>query len=364
MLRSVIKAIYIEMTTWINVLFQKRRVDANHIVALMTFKEDILPLVYKLSKQGYRVTVFADPKDFSFLENRENISYHALSNYTLIQQIGALSTAKVILIDTYYLMMAGFEKKRNQTVIQTWHAAGALKKFGLEDHAVDLTQPRVVNQYKKVYQATDKYLVGGENMATCFKRAFEAKYDQLLCFGNPRLTTYLKLDLESHKAKMKRELGVDNKIAVYLPTYREDGQDNRILDKEAFEAAVPGYTLLSKYHPAVSAASQNVQMCTLDLLIAADLIITDYSSLAIEASLIDTPALFYVYDEADYDKIRGLNQYYYQEIPADYKVYDEQALHQRVKKGDIQPLFKHWHQYNTAESLNQVVNYVDKIVRI
>ena len=38
-----------------------------------------------------------------------------------------LSKAKIIILDTYYLMMGGYQKKKGQTVIQTWHAAGALK---------------------------------------------------------------------------------------------------------------------------------------------------------------------------------------------------------------------------------------------
>ncbi|WP_349421092.1 teichoic acid glycerol-phosphate primase TarB [Staphylococcus felis] len=364
MIQYLIKAIYIETIRLINILFKKRRIDANHIVALMTFKEDILPIVYELSQKGYQVTVFARPKDFEYLKNRKNIKYYSLSYKNMFRKIDELSMAKIIFIDTYYLLMAGFEKKEGQTVIQTWHAAGALKKFGLEDHALHPKNKKAVDQYKAVYSATDKYLVGGYNMSTCFERSFGAEYNQLLCFGNPRLTTYLKLDLKEHKQKIKKQLGIKNKIAVYLPTYREQRQNNRILDKAAFETALPEYTLLSKYHPTVAPVEQNIKMCTLDLLVVADLIITDYSSLAIEASLIDTPALFYVYDEVEYDKVRGLNQFYYQEIPQNYKVYDERSLYQRIQQGHIEPLFKEWHQFNTPESLNQVVNYVQKLVRI
>ncbi|MBI5975141.1 teichoic acid glycerol-phosphate primase TarB [Staphylococcus canis] len=364
MIQYMIKAIYIEMIKAISALFTKKHVDDHHIVALMTFKEDVLPIVYELSRRGYRVTVFAQPKDFEFLKNRQNIRYYPLSSKNIMKVMKEMATAKVIFIDTYYLLMAGFEKKKGQTVIQTWHAAGALKKFGLEDHAINLKHQKVINQYKSVYQATDKYLVGGYHMSTCFERSFGATFNQLLCFGSPRLTTYLKLDLEAHKAKIKKQLGIENKVAVYLPTYREQQRENRILNKTDFELALPEYTLLSKYHPTVSPAEQNTKMCTLDLLIIADLIITDYSSLAIEVSLLDTPALFYVYDEMEYDKVRGLNQFYYQEIPEDYKVYDEQALFQKIREGEIKPLFKEWHQFNTPESLNQVVNYVQKIVRL
>ena len=63
----------------------------------------------------------------------------------------------------------------------------------------------------------------------------------------------------------------------------------------------------------------------------ADLIISDYSSIPIEASLLNKPTLFYVYDEKEYEKVRGLNQYYY-DIPNTYKVTTEEALIEKLSK--------------------------------
>ncbi|MEJ7376259.1 CDP-glycerol glycerophosphotransferase family protein, partial [Staphylococcus caprae] len=80
-------------------------------------------------------------------------------------------------------------------IIQTWHAAGALKQFGLTDHQVDLSNAKMVSQYRKVYNATDKYLVGGEPMVECFKASFEATDDQFLRTGLPRLVPYTRLDV-------------------------------------------------------------------------------------------------------------------------------------------------------------------------
>ena len=44
-----------------------------------------------------------------------------------------------------------------------------------------------------------------------------------------------------------------------------------------------------------------------DLIKIADYIITDYSVLSIEASILDKPIFFYLYDEEEYEKNRGLN---------------------------------------------------------
>ena len=66
-------------------------------------------------------------------------------------------------------MLGGYTKKKAQTIIQTWHASGALKNFGLTDHQVDLNNVTMVRQYQRVYQATDYYIIGGKEMGTCFK---------------------------------------------------------------------------------------------------------------------------------------------------------------------------------------------------
>ena len=38
----------------------------------------------------------------------------------------------------------------------------------------------MVEQYKRVYNATDYYLVGGDEMARCFEASFEAQPEQML----------------------------------------------------------------------------------------------------------------------------------------------------------------------------------------
>ncbi|NYO26448.1 CDP-glycerol glycerophosphotransferase family protein, partial [Salmonella enterica] len=73
-----------------------------------------------------------------------------------------------------------------------------------------------------------------------------------------------------------------------------------------FEKALPEYTLLSHLHPSIK-NDEEYDLDSTSLVIMADLIISDYSSIPIEASLINKPTLFYVYDEKEYEKVRGLN---------------------------------------------------------
>ncbi len=94
-------------------------------------------------------------------------------------------------------------------------------------------------------------------------------------------------------------------MVLYVPTYREDKADNRAIDKAYFEKCLPGYTLINKLHPSIDIldiddvssidTSTLMRQCQI-------IIISDYSSLPIEASLLDIPTIFYVYDEGTYDK--------------------------------------------------------------
>lgn len=363
-MRVLIKKLYMLIIKVLNILFKLKSVNQNHIVVMMTFKQDVLPIIEVLNQRGYNITVIGNAEVQNNLEKFKNIVFIPAGNKKIISHIKALSSAKVIIIDTYYLMMGGYHKKKEQTVIQTWHAAGALKDFGLTDHQVDLNNKAVVKQYKRVYDATDYYLVGGEEMAQCFEQSFEARHEQMLKYGLPRLVKYLNMDIKKEQSRLKTQYHIKNKLAVYVPTYRESKIENRTINKEKFEENLPEYTLLSHLHPSIKdrQSSQEIDIST--LMVMADIIISDYSSLPIEASLLNKPTVFYNYDEAEYEDARGLNSYYY-DIPSDYKFTDENSLINALKDNNIplQSLFDSWHIYNTKESLNKLVNFIDKLVK-
>lgn len=362
-MRQVIKKLYLTIINVFNTLWFNKKIDTHHIVLFMSFKEDIWPLVQRFHDEGYRLTIIGKEKDKQQATQLSGVDYVINSNKNVIAQLKALATAKVIFVDNYYLLMGGYRKKKGQTVIQTWHAAGALKYFGLKDHAVDLSNKKIVDQYLKVYRATDYYLIGGEPMEICFRNAFNATPEQMLRFGLPRMQQYFTVNLEQQKDKLKQHYGIKDKLAVYVPTYREHQAANRTIDAQHFEQELPGYTIINKLHPAARQGTTS-DIETQHLFLMADVIITDYSSLAIEASLLDKPALFYVYDQAEYEAERGLNHYYWQ-IPENYKAYNEAELLHKLKEGleHYPPLFNEWHNYNTDETLNQISNYIKELVK-
>ena len=117
------------MITLLNFIYKRRQVDKKQITVLMTFPEDVMPIINELDNKGYKITVIAKFEEQYRLEHLNNITFIPGNKY-IVKHIKALSSSKVILIDTYYLMLGGYTKKKAQTIIQTWHASGALKNFG------------------------------------------------------------------------------------------------------------------------------------------------------------------------------------------------------------------------------------------
>ena len=61
-------------------------------------------------------------------------------------------------------------------------------------------------------------------------------------------------------------------------------------------------------------------------------------------------------------KVRGLNEFYYA-IPERYKMSNEESIIQAIQDNDeqFQSLFNDWHQYNSKDSLNQLVHFINKL---
>ncbi|MEQ6046431.1 teichoic acid glycerol-phosphate primase TarB [Staphylococcus saccharolyticus] len=362
-MRILIKKMYMLSIALLNIILKPLKVKRQHIVVMMTFKQDVLPIIKALDKERFNVTVIGKPQEQYLVDSLNRVSFIPAGNKHIVKHMKALCTAKVVILDTYYLMMGGFKKKKGQSVIQTWHAAGALKNFGLTDHQVDLNNQSMVSQYRKVYSATDYYLIGGEEMAQCFEQSFKAQPNQMLKFGLPRLVQYLNINLKEEQRRLKKQYHIRDKLAIYVPTYRESEIANRMLNKERFEQCLPDFTLISHLHPSIGHQSDTQNIDISSLMIMADIIISDYSSLPIEASLLNKPTLIYNYDERQYEEVRGLNRFYY-DIPNHYKFKNEESLIEALKNDiEFHVLFGTWHHYNTKESLNQLVNFINKLVK-
>lgn len=107
----------------------------------MTFPEDVMPIIEQLNQKGYELTVIAKEKEWAKLKQFKNVSFVPAGNSHIVRHIKTISTAKVIVIDTYYLMLGGIIRKRTDHH-PNMACLRCFKNFGLTDHQVNLNNKK------------------------------------------------------------------------------------------------------------------------------------------------------------------------------------------------------------------------------
>ena len=244
-------------------------------------------------------------------------------NFNSLRGIFHLATAKQVIADNYYGFLAVTNFKKDVKVTQVWHAAGAIKQFGACDPDNRSRSKQANRRFRTVYRRFNFFVVGSKMMADIFRQAYLATDKQFLFTGVPRSDFFYNYSLHT---QIKTDFLQANptfsgkKIILYAPTFRRnDTQSGHLcLDVAKMKKKLAhNYVLVIKMHPAVKANFVTDEFVwdfsTLpinDLLVLADVLITDYSSLPMEFVLLDQPMIFYAYDLAVYAAEHGFWEVY------------------------------------------------------
>ena len=99
----------------------------------------------------------------------------------LVRGMYHLQTARLFVIDNAYLPIHVAPHRRRTTVVQVWHAAGALKRFGL-----DTTAPMAEPERTFLHRYYDAVVVGGEWTRGPYAAALRTPIERVLALGSPR----------------------------------------------------------------------------------------------------------------------------------------------------------------------------------
>ncbi|NUH85498.1 CDP-glycerol glycerophosphotransferase family protein [Bacillus firmus] len=314
----------------------------------------------------------------------EDVVLIPFETYNIIDFLRAvyhLATSKKILIDNYFGFLSVTEFKKEVECIQLWHASGAIKKFGLEDQSVPYRSKGAKKRFLSVYEKFDKVIVGSDVMANTFMNAFNLPKERILRTGIPRTDFFYD---ENKKKQIMNRLMEENKSLkskrkiLYAPTYRDQQLDHFDLKLEMnkmYKELGDEFIVLLRLHPAIKNtenyskkypgfvydySSPNYDIN--ELLLIADYLITDYSSIPYEFSLMNKPMLFFAYDLDKYSEERGLVDGYEKMVPGPV-VHETSQIVDIIKKdrfnyGKIKEYASRWNKYSTGNSSEKFVNYL------
>lgn len=223
-----------------------------------------------------------------------------------------LSTSKLCVIDSYCIPVSILNHKKRLKVVQIWHASGAVKKFGYQILDKKEGSNSLIAKLMCMHKNYDYVIAPSEITENVFSEAFDVPKDKIARFGLPRLEYIVNPVYDKSNEIYKQYPYLkDKKNILYIPTFRKNKETN-LKELLNYNLDEKKYNLIIKLHPLDKTIVPDKYLVdekikSFDLIKIADYIITDYSVLSIEASILDKPIFFYLYDEEEYEKNRGLN---------------------------------------------------------
>ena len=293
----------------------------------------------------------------------------------IFKQMYHLATSKVVVLDTYCITACVLSHKKDTKIIQIWHALGAIKKFGYQTLNRKSGSSEITAKIMHMHENYDYILAPSKVTSEIYKEAFNVEENNFKYIGMPRIDYILKEDKQKQQEIYDTypELREKQNI-LYVPTFRK-GEKVQI-DELVQKIDTKKYNLIIKLHPLDLKEYQYVEkqgviydqkFKTYDLLKIANKVITDYSSLSIEASLLGIPIYFYLYDLEKYKQETGLNFNFDLEEIGKYKATNVDELLKNIDESyDYKVLYDFRKKYisvDTEDVTKQIVDFIVRLIR-
>ena len=246
-----------------------------------------------------------------------------LVNFGSERAIYELATAKIWIsnVRLINLIKRGLNKKQGQKYIQTWHGSLGIKKIDKDANANFWKNSNWKDYHIKDSEMID-YMISNSSFETIvYKNAISNKAD-IKEFGHPRNDIFFKDNIKVREKFLSDfKFTKNTKILLYVPTFRDnkniscyDIEYNKLLHPLA-EKFGGDWKILIRLHPRLIQFKEilipnNVTDVTFysdiqELLVSADIAITDYSSCIFDFMLTKRPAFIYANDIEKYNNERG-----------------------------------------------------------
>ena len=337
---------------------------------------DVGRLEAELLSRGLEVKVLSRllTKDLS----AKMLSYGA----EVLKQEAAILGSDVVVLDTYCIPASMLPHRRRTKIVQMWHALAAVKKFGWQTVGLKDGSSARTASLMRMHRGYDHVVCASDITAEHFCEAFRTDKSRIAKYGLPRIDYIKSVSRGERREEMRSkilrrypQLGTEDKRTVlYVPTFRRNTELDltgliESIDKEKFD-------LVIKLHPLYRHVKNEAEdregvifddeFSSFDWLSAADIIISDYSSLVVESTAADRPLYLYTYDMDEYRGSTGLNMDFEKEPIADYVFSDAAELAKALEEPyDMEKLRAFRERYidiDTGNCTSDLADFIESLI--
>ena len=322
---------------------------------------------YMLSQKKY--------EKYKFYWSLDNPNEYSIPHAIIVKN-NSIKFFLIALKAKYWITNSGIErglkfKNKNTFYINTWHGT-PVKFIGSDENNLRI---------KFKTSKPDVVYAQGEYDASIYSRIFDIPSEKVKIVGFPRNDELFDIQEDEIK-KIKENLNIpsDKKVILYAPTFREYNSDSQgcifappINISKWKKSLSKNYVVLFRAHYEVNKVLgiksddfiYNVSNYNEinDLLKISDILISDYSSLFFDYSILKRPMYCYAYDYDEYSEKRGLYIDLNKELPNGICKTEEELL-SRIQSCDFEK-----EKYKSEQFLKKYLKltgnarkYVDEII--
>ena len=356
-IKSFIKSfLYKKFSPFIFKLYSRKPIDEKLVIfadsSSVLLPDYMVEIYERLNAQGYHTRVFLKRKS-SRKWYRDKI-YETINSFRFTKYY---AQCKVLFLTDYYYYAYANQPRENQQVVQLWHGCGAFKKWGYSTADLEWGADKQALEEYPIHNTYTYVPVSSESITKFYAEAFNCDEKIIRAHGVPRTDKYFdeKFIRESNESVREKYPEIaGRKIILYSPTFRGKSKGKagftQMLDFLYLKKHLAKeYVILVKLHPFVKKGmnlsktlSELYENFVIDIsltvpideaMCAADMVITDYSSLIFEYALLGRPMIFFAYDLEQYDKERSFYLDYKSFVPGDI-VTDTEELYLSIRKNE------------------------------
>lgn len=270
-------------------------------------------------------------------------------------------------------------KRKEQYYVQTWHGDICLKKV---EKDAEKTLPRsYISEAKHDSKMADLFISGSKWRTLNYKNAFWYT-GEILELGSPKADVfYHDFSLARNKVEQSFNLKTECRIALYVPTFRKNNNlecykfDEKLIQRTLMKKWPGDWVILIRLHPNLNNYQNLIEYnnvilnatnynSTNELIVASDLIITDYSGCMFNGLEANKKVILFAKDVDEYLQSDRELYFNFHELPFPLATNEQELCdiitnYSESKYRNLADDFKDFIGfYNSANSTNLVSQYI------